>query len=539
MDRATFEELVAPFMDNIEKALKDCLETSKLKVEDIYSVEIIGGSSRIPKIKSMIEKVYSKSPSTTLNADEAVSRGCALQCAILSPTFKVREFSVVDIQPYPIKLVWDNHGGIENQGPGEMEVFPAFHAVPFSKMLTFFKSDTFQVAGEYVTDVPFPGRHIGLFEIGDVRPTADGGNQKVKVKVRINPNGIFGVSSANLVEKHEIEEEVPVEMEVDQKENGEKKEEENKETEAGAEEPKKEESKMETEEAKKEEPKKDVKMEKRKKIVNKTIDLPVSQRVQGQLNAEKMQVATNEEMEMAKQDRNEADRLTAKNSVEEYIYEIRGKLCEELEDFMLEEDRNKYSLELEDAENWLYEDGEYADKPEYTQKLSQLKSKGEAVRKRRNEFLERPGAINQFGQCLQLAQKAVDSYKAGDEKFAHLDNAEVEKVQKAIGEKQEWFSRMCAEIQKLQKTSDPPVLASQFLQEKESFWHMASNILNKPKPKVEPPPPAPADSTASKEETMDTPSDNTSEANANINAEATNGQAKVNGNEVPGEMDVD
>merc|ERR1711874_214570 len=131
MDRATFEELVAPFMDNIEKALKDCLETSKLKVEDIYSVEIIGGSSRIPKIKSMIEKVYSKSPSTTLNADEAVSRGCALQCAILSPTFKVREFSVVDIQPYPIKLVWDNTSG-EGQAQGEMEVFPVNHPVPFS-----------------------------------------------------------------------------------------------------------------------------------------------------------------------------------------------------------------------------------------------------------------------------------------------------------------------------------------------------------------------------------------------------------------------
>jgi len=536
MDRATFEELVAGDMFNIEKVLRECLDSSKLKVEDIYSVEIIGGSSRIPLIKSIIEKVYNKVPSTTLNADEAVSRGCALQCAILSPTFKVREFSVTDIQPYPIKLVWDNKGGIENQGPGEMEVFPAFHPVPFSKMLTFYKNDTFQVAGEYVHDVPYPVRHIGLFEIGDVRPTEEGGNQKVKVKVRVNPNGIFGVSSASLLEKHEVEEEVPVEMDVDKKEEGDKKEEDNKESKPD--EAAKEENKMETEEAKKEE-KKEVKMEKRKKIVNKTIDLPVSQRVQGQLSHEKLQNAMQEELSMANQDRNEADRLTAKNSVEEYIYEIRGKLCEELEDFMLEEDRNKYSLELEDAENWLYEDGEYADKPEYTQKLSQLKSKGEAVRKRRNEFLERPGAINQFGQCLQLAQKAVDSYKAGDEKFAHLDNAEVEKVQKAIGEKQEWFSRMCAEIQKLQKTSDPPVLASQFLQEKESFWHMASNILNKPKPKVEPPPPAPADSTASKEETMDTPSDNTSEANANINAEATNGQAKVNGNEVPGEMDVD
>lgn len=205
---------------------------------------------------------------------------------------------------------------------------------------------------------------------------------------------------------------------------------------------------------------------------------------------------------------------------------------------MQEEDRNKFSLELEDAENWLYEDGEYAEKVEYSQKLTQLKAKGEAVKKRRHEFNERPGAINQFGQCLQLAQKAVDSYKAGDDKFSHLDQAEVEKVQKAIGEKQEWFSRMCAEIQKLQKTSDPPVLASQFLQEKESFWHMASNILNKPKPKVEPPPPAPADSTATKEESMDTPSDNTNTSDANVNGEAANDQAKVNDPKVP-EMDVD
>merc|ERR1712083_278095 len=156
----------------------------------------------------------------------------------------------------------------------------------------------------------------------------------------------------------------------------------------------------------------------------------------------------------------------------------------------------------EDAENWLYEDGEYAEKSEYNQKLSQLKTKGDAVKKRRYEFNERPGAINQFGQCLQLAQKAVDSFKAGDEKFSHLDQVDVEKVQKAIGEKQEWFSRMCAEIQKLQKTSDPPVLASQFLQEKESFWHMASNILNKPKPKVEPPPPPPTE--PAKEEGMET-----------------------------------
>jgi len=482
----------------------------------------------------LIEKVFSKTASTTLNADEAVSRGCALQCAILSPVFKVREFSVTDIQPYPIKLVWENTGG-EGPATGEMEVFPANHQVPFSKMLTFYKNNTFQLTGEYVTDVPYPDRHIGIFEIGDVRPTAEGGSQKVKVKVRINPNGIFGVANANLVEKHEIEEEVPEDMETDEKKEdaGEKKEEENKEAkptegEAAAE---KSEEKMETAETKPEE-KKEVKMVKRKKVVNKNIDLPVSQRVNGQLSYERLQAATQEEISMSNQDKSEADRLTAKNSVEEYIYDIRGKLCEELEEFMLEEDRNKYSLELEDAENWLYEDGEFAEKPEYQKKLSELQVKGEAVKRRRYEFEARPEAINQYGQCLQLAQKAIDAYKGGDEKYNHLDAAEVDKVIKSITEKQEWFSKMCAEIQKLQKTSEPPVLASQFLQEKDMFWQMASKVLNKPKPKVEPPPPAPAE--ANKDQAKEATSDNTA---ASENGDTTTEPPKAA--PAAGEMDVD
>lgn len=214
---------------------------------------------------------------------------------------------------------------------------------------------------------------------------------------------------------------------------------------------------------------------------------------------------------------------------------------------MLEEDRNKFSMELEDAENWLYEDGEYADKALYSAKLTALKSKGEAVKKRRKEFQERPESINQFGQCLQLAQKAVDSYKAGEEKFSHLDSLEVEKVQKAIVEKQDWFNRMCADVAKLDKTNDPPVLAAQFYQEKESFWHMASNILNKSKPKVEPPPPPPADD--HKEEGMDTASEKPGDVASDEAAsetlasdDITGVPTPVTGDKVPvvvGEMDVD
>ena len=115
--------------------------------------------------------------------------------AILSPQHTMPDFAVTDVQPYPIKLVWQNGGGA---GSGEMEIFPEFHAFPFSKLLTFFHSDTFKFAAEYDGPVPYPYSNIGVFEVGGLQPKADGGKQKVKVKVRVNPDGIFVVLSASI-----------------------------------------------------------------------------------------------------------------------------------------------------------------------------------------------------------------------------------------------------------------------------------------------------------------------------------------------------
>lgn len=103
MRRADMESLASHLFDRVEICLKQCLSQSGLSVDDIHSVEIVGGSSRIPAIKQLIEKVFHKIPSTTLNQDEAVSRGCALQCAILSPAVRVRDFSVTDVQVIRLK----------------------------------------------------------------------------------------------------------------------------------------------------------------------------------------------------------------------------------------------------------------------------------------------------------------------------------------------------------------------------------------------------------------------------------------------------
>ena len=100
------EELCAPLLERVEQTLRRCLEASNLKQEDVSEIELIGGSTRIPAVKALIEQVFGKPPSTTLNQDECVARGAAIMAAMLSPNFKVREFALTDLQPYSVSLHW-------------------------------------------------------------------------------------------------------------------------------------------------------------------------------------------------------------------------------------------------------------------------------------------------------------------------------------------------------------------------------------------------------------------------------------------------
>merc|ERR1711944_61169 len=123
------------------------------------------------------------------------------------------------------------------------------------------------------------------------------------------------------------------------------------------------------------------KMIKKKKTVSKTIDLPITSQAVGSLPKTKLETATAQESNFAQKDLQESDRLLAKNSVEEYIYDIRGKIHDELEEYLAEDTRGVFSNQLEDAENWLYEDGEDCEKQIYVDKLKELKLVGEATKK--------------------------------------------------------------------------------------------------------------------------------------------------------------
>ncbi|XP_065200703.1 heat shock 70 kDa protein 4L-like [Planococcus citri] len=202
LKRTDMEELCAELFERVKQTMLRCLQESKLKKEEIHSIEIVGGSSRVPAIKSLIEKVFGKVPSTTLNQDEAVARGCALQCAMLCPAIFVRDFSITDIQNYPISVIYDPTYN------DYLEVFPKDHAIPFAKNLTFCKCEPFEFKAVYAHN----NKLIGKFIINDVKPDAQGQKQAVKVKVRININGIFTVCKATLgnVKTNEL----PVEAEL-------------------------------------------------------------------------------------------------------------------------------------------------------------------------------------------------------------------------------------------------------------------------------------------------------------------------------------
>uniref|UniRef100_A0A667GZX0 Heat shock 70 kDa protein 4 n=1 Tax=Lynx canadensis TaxID=61383 RepID=A0A667GZX0_LYNCA len=493
MNRGKFLEMCDDLLARVEPPLRSVLEQAKLKKEDIYAVEIVGGATRIPAVKEKISKFFGKELSTTLNADEAVTRGCALQCAILSPAFKVREFSITDVVPYPISLRWNSPA---EEGSSDCEVFTKNHAAPFSKVLTFYRKEPFTLEAYYSSpqDLPYPDPAIAQFLVQKVTPQSDGSSSKVKVKVRVNIHGIFSVSSASLVEVLKFEEnEEPMEtdqnakeeekMQVDQEEPH--AEEQQQHTPA---ENKAESEEMETSQA----GSKDKKMDqppqaKKAKVKTSTVDLPIENQLLWQIDREMLNLYIENEGKMIMQDKLEKERNDAKNAVEEYVYEMRDKLSGEYEKFVSEADRNSFTLKLEDTENWLYEDGEDQPKQVYVDKLAELKNLGHPIKMRFQESEERPKLFEELGKQIQQYMKVISSFKNKEDQYDHLDAADMMKVEKSTNEAMEWMNNKLNLQNKQSLTVDPVVKAREIEAKIKELMSICSPIISKPKPKVEPP----------------------------------------------------
>ncbi|RVE64100.1 hypothetical protein OJAV_G00142870 [Oryzias javanicus] len=487
LNRGQFEEMCAGLLAKVEGPLRSVLEQTKLKKEDIYSVEIVGGASRIPAIKERISKFFGKELSTTLNADEAVARGCALQCAILSPAFKVREFSITDVVPYSISLKWNSAA---DDGLSDCEVFPKSHAAPFSKVLTFYRSEPFTLEAYYnnAKEIPCPDTNIGQFLVQNVTPQATGESAKVKVKVRVNIHGVFSVSSASLVEVVKaVEGEEPMETDQIVKEDESKMQEDQEDQKLQTGDKKTEIEEMETtpDNGKQEKKNDQPPQAKKAKVKTKTVDLPVESKLQWQLSSQELNTFVENEGKMIMQDKLEKERNDAKNNVEEYVYDMRDKLHGVLEKFVNEAERDAFSLKLEDTENWLYEEGEDQQKQVYIDKLAELKKIGQPIYNRYMEAEERPKAFEELGRRIQMYMKIVEAYKAKEEQYNHLDETEVTQVDKQVNEAMTWMNSKLNQQNSHDLALDPVVKVGEIQAKAKELFSSCNPVVSKPKPKVE------------------------------------------------------
>ena len=357
MTREELEKLVEPLLQRVLVPLEHALAEAKLKVEDIDIIELVGGCTRVPALKERIQKFFGKGLSFTLNQDEAIARGCAFSCAILSPVFRVRDFVIHDIVNYPIEFTWEKSPDIPDEDTS-LTVFNKGNVMPSTKILTFYRKESFQLEAKYAKPELLPGKinpWIGRFSVKGVKADSKDDFMICKLKARLNLHGILNVEQGYYVEDVEVEEPIPEEKDEDKKDPDVSLELSLPQAQASCEEsraPKRPRlgqtsltpplQAMDTDAAEK------PKTRKVKKQVRKG-DLPISAGTSSLDQATK-EAAAEQESSMIMEDKLVADTEDKKNELETYIYEMRNKIDDQYAEFASEDEKSKLKAKLEASE---------------------------------------------------------------------------------------------------------------------------------------------------------------------------------------------
>ncbi|MFS7980794.1 putative Heat shock protein 70 family [Helianthus anomalus] len=474
--RDEFEQISTSILERVKKPLEKALTEAQLTVDNIYAVEVVGSGSRVPAVIKILSEFFGKEPRRTMNASECVSKGCALECAILSPTFKVREFQVQESFPFSIALTWKGSAQESQSGNAENQqssiVFPKGNQIPSVKALTFYRTVTFSVDLQYadVSELQAPPK-ISTYTIGPFQAT-QGDRAKVKVKVRLNLHGVVSVESAQLIEEEEVEVPVskePSKMDVDKApadvastNETDVNMQDAPVTENGAQEAGDNPVQMEA----------DTKVEVPKKKVKK-VNIPVSESIYGAMLAADVEKAIEKEFEMALQDRVMEETKDKKNAVEAYVYDMRNKLHDKLHEFVTEPEREAFIAKLQETEDWLYEDGEDETKGVYIAKLDELKKQGDPIEQRYKEHSERGSFVDQLVSVINGYRQAAAS---GDQKYEHIDLSEKQKVLNECSEAETWLRESQQLQDTLPKHAEPVLLSSDIRKKAETIDRYILNL---------------------------------------------------------------
>jgi molecular chaperone DnaK len=187
--RATFESLCE---DLFQKTLEPCekaLRAAKLTPAQIDEVILVGGSTRIPRIQQLVREFFGKEPSKSVNPDEVVAVGAAIQAAVLAG--EVRDVLLLDVTPLSL--------GVETLGGVMTVLIPANTTIPTRKTEVFTTATDNQTSVEiHVLQGERPlakdNRSLGRFHLDGI-PPAPRGVPQIEVTFDIDANGILTVTA--------------------------------------------------------------------------------------------------------------------------------------------------------------------------------------------------------------------------------------------------------------------------------------------------------------------------------------------------------
>jgi len=192
IQRELFDKLITPIVDRTLGPCRDCLKDAGVSVDQIDEVVMVGGSTRIPLVRSAVENLFRSVPHTELNPDEVVALGAAVQAGILSG--EVEDKLLLDVTPLSLGI--ETMGGIVSKLIHRNSTIPASATELFTNGVdgqTNVLIHVVQGERELVKD----NRSLARFDLKDIDPVP-AGMARIEVRFLIDANGILNVTARDL-----------------------------------------------------------------------------------------------------------------------------------------------------------------------------------------------------------------------------------------------------------------------------------------------------------------------------------------------------